>query len=101
MSHRNIRASKVRYLTTFPRLAAPVKVDAAIRARIVETRRLMRTVMRYAAGFDALLAALEQKERIGDLEIQDLMSEYNRAETLASSVAKQRDCTADTVIQKA
>lgn len=101
MSHTNIRTSKVRYLTTFPRLPAPVKIDAAIRARITETRRLMRTLTRYAAGFDALLAALAEKERIGDREIQDLMGEYNRAESLASSIAKQRDCTADTVIHKA
>ena len=36
----------------------------------------------------------------GNFEIQRLMSAFNQAETLASSVLKKRDDTANAVIQK-
>jgi len=40
------------------------------------------------------------KDRMGNFEIQDLMSAYNQAETLASSVLKKRDDTSSSIIGK-
>jgi hypothetical protein len=43
---------------------------------------------------------LEAQDRLGNFEIQNLMSRYNQAETLASSVQKKADDTASAVIGK-
>lgn len=43
---------------------------------------------------------LEAQDKLGNFEIQDLMNEFNQAETLASSVLKKRDDTANAIIQK-
>lgn len=43
---------------------------------------------------------LESQDKLGNFEIQDLMSRYNQAETLASSVQKKKDDTANSIIQK-
>ena len=43
---------------------------------------------------------LEAQDRLGNFEIQDLMSQYNQAETLASSALKKRDDTAGALINK-
>jgi bacteriocin-like protein len=43
---------------------------------------------------------LESRDRLGNFEIQDLMSRYNQAETLASSVQKKAADTASAVIGK-
>jgi bacteriocin-like protein len=43
---------------------------------------------------------LEGRDRLGNFEIQNLMSRYNQAETLASSVQKKADDTASAVIGK-
>ena len=43
---------------------------------------------------------LENQDKLGNFEIQDLMSQYNQSETLSSSVQKKADDTAKAVIQK-
>ena len=43
---------------------------------------------------------LEAQDRLGNFEIQNLMSRYNQAETLASSIQKKADDTASAVIGK-
>ena len=43
---------------------------------------------------------LEAQDRLGNFEIQRLMSSFNQAETLASSVQKKADDTASAVIGK-
>ena len=43
---------------------------------------------------------LEAEDRLGNFEIQDLMSRFNQAETMASSVQKKQDDTANAVIGK-
>lgn len=43
---------------------------------------------------------LEAQDKLGNFEINDLMSQYNQSETLASSVMKKRDDTGNAVIQK-
>jgi bacteriocin-like protein len=43
---------------------------------------------------------LEAQDRLGNFEIQRLMSSFNQAETLAASVQKKADDTASAVIGK-
>jgi hypothetical protein len=87
-------------MTTMGRFAGPVKVTAALRNELANTRKLMRVVARYAREFDARLAALDGEDKLGNFEINQLMSDYNQAETLASSIAKKRDCIASSIISK-
>ncbi|MFO1325193.1 MAG: hypothetical protein U1F15_14175 [Burkholderiales bacterium] len=100
MSHKNLAVAKTRYMTTMRRLAKPVKVTAALRRELANTRKLMRAIARHALEFDARLAALDGEDKLGNFEIQQLMSDYNQAESLASSIAKKRDCVADSIISK-
>ncbi len=46
------------------------------------------------------LADLESQDKLSNFEIQDLMSSYNQNETLASSVMKKSDDTANAIIGK-
>lgn len=50
--------------------------------------------------FQDAIKDLEAEDKLGNFEIQDLMSTYNQAETLASSVLKKRDDTANAVVGK-
>ncbi len=50
--------------------------------------------------FEDKLKDLDGEDQMGNFEIQDLMSRYNQAETLASSVQKKKDDTAGGIIQK-
>ena len=100
MSHKNLRVAKTRYTTTMRRFARPVKITTALRAELTNTRRLIHAVARYAMEFDARLAAIDGEDKLGNVEIQQLMSDYNTAESLASSIAKKRDCVADSIIAK-
>lgn len=43
---------------------------------------------------------LERHDRPRNFQIQELMSDFTQAETLASSVLKKRDCTGSAVIGK-
>lgn len=52
------------------------------------------------ARFQDAIKDLEAEDKLGNFEIQDLMSTYNQAETLASSVLKKRDDTANAVVGK-
>jgi hypothetical protein len=49
---------------------------------------------------ESALKDLESQDRLGNFEIQRLMSQYNQAETLASSVQKKLDDTAKGVAGK-
>lgn len=48
----------------------------------------------------AWLQELGYEDKLGNFEIQDLMSNYNQAETLASSVLRNRDKSSENVINK-
>ena len=50
--------------------------------------------------FEDTLEDLESQDKLGNFEIQDLMSRFNQAETLASSVLKKQDDTKNAVIGK-
>lgn len=50
--------------------------------------------------FDDAIKDLEAQDKLGNFEIQDLMSTFNQAQTLASNVQKKRDDTENAVIGK-
>ncbi len=50
-------------------------------------------------AFESKGKDLESQDKLGNFEIQGLMSDYNEAETLASSVLKKRDDTASAIIR--
>jgi hypothetical protein len=52
------------------------------------------------ASFSFSLYSLEATDKLGNFEIQDLMSQYNQAETLSSSVQKKMDDTSSGMIGK-
>jgi hypothetical protein len=58
------------------------------------------TVDELRKKFDNMTKDLEAQDRMGNFEIQRLMSTYNQAETLASSVKKKADDTANSTIGK-
>ncbi len=49
---------------------------------------------------DKKMKELESQDKLGNFEIQDLMSRYNQAETLSSNVQKKLKDTHDAVINK-
>ncbi len=100
MSHLNLRVAKTRYLTTMGRFTRPVTISADLRHELANTRKLLRAVVRYAKAFDARLAALDGEDKLDNFAINQLMSDYNQAESLASSIAKKRDCVASSIIGK-
>jgi hypothetical protein len=66
---------------------------AAPLADIVSGRELHRVAARF-------VAAGESQDKLGNFEIQMLMSEYNEAEQLASNVQKKQDDTDKDLIHK-
>lgn len=52
------------------------------------------------AGLDAAAKEIETRDRLGNFEIQRLMSAYNQAETLSSNVQKKQDDANSGVINK-
>jgi hypothetical protein len=77
-----------------------VPMDDNIRRLLRETRSSVLRLGEYAQAFEQRLKLLEAQDKLDNFEIQDLMSEYNEAETLASSVRKKLDDTAAAIIGK-
>lgn len=50
--------------------------------------------------FESATKDLESKDKLGDFEIQDLMSSHNQAQTTASDVKKKVDDTKNVIIRK-
>lgn len=50
--------------------------------------------------FQSAIKDLESKDKLGNFEIQDLMSRYNRAQTAASNVSKKLDDTNNAIVSK-
>ena len=49
---------------------------------------------------DQSSSGLDEQDKLDNFAIQDLMSDFNAAETLASTVQKKLDCTANAIIGK-
>lgn len=65
-----------------------------------ETNAFDKSLGELRDAFSSALEDLETADKLGNFEIQDLMSRFNQAETLASSVLKKKDDTASSVIGK-
>ena len=52
------------------------------------------------AAFDSNSKDLESQDKLGNFQIQDLMSQYNQSETRASSLTKKKDDTANSILSK-
>ena len=79
---------------------AHVEMDADLRQLIRESRADLVRLRDYADAFNRLLKRLESQDKLGNFEIQELMSNYNQAAALATNVAEKSACVADSVIQK-
>src|SRR5437867_3144038 len=77
-----------------------VPVDAALRQKLAEAGAALAALAKHAQETASQLKGLEAQDRMGNFEIQRLMSAYNQAETLASSVQKKMDDTVGAVIGK-
>lgn len=65
-----------------------------------EVKALRNSLNSLKGKLEDALKDLEAEDRLGNFEIQDLMSRYNQSEQLASSVQKKKDDTASSVIGK-
>jgi hypothetical protein len=70
-----------------------------LRKRLAATRKELARSATFIRRFEAHLNSLEAKDRLGNFEIQRLMSAYNQAATLASNVMKKQDETASAIIR--
>lgn len=62
------------------------------------TKRNQKAVDRLRAAFKDAIKDLESDDKMGNFEIQDLMSRFNQAQTLGSKVQKKKDDTEAYVI---
>lgn len=81
-------------------LPASTRADDKIKGHLATARRNVDRLRKVLDELSEKLKELEAEDRLGNFEIQDLMSRFNQAETLASSVTKKRDDTANAVISK-
>lgn len=86
-------------MTTLLKPKDMVLVSNTIRSDFAECRKLVHKLRDYAELLEGTLADLEAHDKLGNFEIQRLMSAFNQAETLASNVLKKRDETADHLLK--
>ena len=81
-------------------LAKTTKADDTIKRNLSGARRAVEQLRKSLDALSTTLKELESQDKLVNFEIQNLMSEFNKVETLASSVLKKRDDTANAVINK-
>jgi uncharacterized membrane-anchored protein YhcB (DUF1043 family) len=79
---------------------ASIRVDHELRAHFAQTRRLVDQMARVRNQLDDAMKDLQSQNRLGNFEIQRLMSAFNQAETLASNIQKKADDTANAIISR-
>lgn len=77
-----------------PKAAPPVQSAKTAQAEWNQVREMV-TRMFEKRGKD-----LATQDKLGNFEIQQLMSQYNQAETLSANVLKKTDDTASAIISK-
>ena len=89
-------------LVDLSKLIKSVRLDTRLRAQLSKSSR---EVARIANRFqdvrkelDSIVKELEAQDRMGNFEIQRLMSAFNQAETMASQIVKTRDDTANAIV---
>ena len=83
-----------------PLVRRSIRSDDTIKRDLSDARRRVDQLRKHLEKFSERHKELEAQDKLGNFEIQDLMSRYNQAETLASNVIKKRDDTANTIIGK-
>ena len=81
-------------------LPKSAKMDDKIKRNLSGARRSVERLRKSLDKLSETLKVLESQDKLGNFEIQDLMSQFNQAETLTSSVLKKRDDTASSIIGK-
>lgn len=84
-------------------LKARKELDEHYRARRISAEVYSAANLRNAIALRLLedsLKELEAEDKLGNFEIQDLMSTFNQSQQTASSVQKKQDDTANSVISK-
>jgi hypothetical protein len=94
------RAKLVSLVDVTQLVRAPLVIDTEVKQHLADTRRLIAKLERHLATFARKVHDLESTDRLGSFEIQDLMSSFNQAETLASNILKKRDETSQAIISK-
>jgi hypothetical protein len=79
---------------------ASVTIDRGLRMHFSETRKALSQLERARKAFEDAMKDLESQDKLGNFEIQDLMSAYNQMETLASTVAKKLDDTINCILNR-
>jgi hypothetical protein len=77
-----------------------IPLDDNIRQLLLDTKSAVRRLGEYATAFEDRLSSLAGDDSLDDFKIQDLMSEYNQAKTLACSILKKRDEAAAAIFAK-
>ena len=94
------KASKRSQLTSLKRAIADTDALEAALEPVENADAAKEAVAALQAKLNEALKDLEAEDKLGNFEIQDLMSTFNQAETLASSVQKKKDDTESSVISK-
>jgi hypothetical protein len=81
-------------------LAKSTKTNPTIKRNLSSALRVVGQLRKSLDTLSTKLKELESRKKLNNFEIQDLMSAYNQAERLASTVSKKRDDTASAVIGK-
>ena len=77
-----------------------IKRDITITRSMSSARRSVDQLRKVLDTLFSTLRELESQDKLGNFEIQDLMSQYNQVEQLASNIQKKRDDTATALIGK-
>lgn len=78
-------------------LPKSVKMNAATKRNLSGARHTVAQLRKSLDKLSERLKDVESQERLDNFAIQDLMSRFNQAETLASSVSKKRDQIASSI----
>jgi hypothetical protein len=76
-----------------------IPLNRAIRTDLADTREELQKLEQTIRLLDAALRSLEAADNLG-FEIQDAMSAFNAAESLAANIAKKRDSIANAILSK-
>jgi hypothetical protein len=85
---------------TDPASPTSVPMNDAIRQTLSDTRSLVGELRDHIERLSEQLASLDGDDKLSNFAIQQMMSDYNFAEGLASSVQKKLDCLRTAAIGK-
>lgn len=77
-----------------------ISMDRTIRTHLIQTRQSLSRLEQFAKNFSEKIKELEEQDKLGNFEIQDLMSQYSKANSLVSSILKKKDDVTNAIISK-